>query len=334
MISRTAIHCQTADWKRELSQAVSDPDELISLLHLPRDLLPSARAAARKFTLRVPRYFVGLMTPGDPGDPLLRQVLPVGDELREAAGFCDDPVGDRQATRNGGILSKYLGRSLLITSGACAINCRYCFRRAFPYSGHLATRNDWQDALAQLRSQPEDSEVILSGGDPLTLDDQRLEPLIQGLDDIPHLRRLRIHTRLPVVLPSRITPGLVRLLERSRLQVVVVLHFNHPRELPPATAEALRPLKTHCTLLNQSVLLRGVNDSADVLTQLSERLFDSAILPYYIHGLDRVKGAAHFDVDPQRASRLLDELRGRLPGYLVPRLVKEEPGKPSKTPIE
>jgi EF-P beta-lysylation protein EpmB len=316
-----------------MARAVTDPRELLQRLELPRSLLPAARAAARSFGLRVPHSYLALMRKGDANDPLLRQVLPIGEELQETPGFSDDPVGDLQAAQGTGILSKYAGRSLLLASAACAVHCRYCFRRAFPYRPHLAGRKGWQHSLESLRHHPDVTEIILSGGDPLTLDDGRLSALIADLDRISHLRRLRIHTRLPVVIPRRITTGLIDSLAGSRLQPVMVLHFNHPRELTEDVTERLKELRITCTLLNQSVLLRGINDDVTTLTQLSERLFDASVLPYYLHLLDRVRGAAHFEVGETEACSLMSALRTELPGYLVPRLVQEWPGEPAKTLI-
>jgi EF-P beta-lysylation protein EpmB len=316
-----------------MARTITDPEVLIRRLELPMELLPGARAAAHRFALRVPPAYLALMHRGDPTDPLLRQILACGRELVETPGFVDDPVGDLDALRGGGILSKYQGRALLIATAACAVHCRYCFRRAFPYTQHQAGRGGWHQALERLEADPDIHEVILSGGDPLSLDDGLLDTLLQGIEGIAHIRRLRIHTRLPVVVPRRVTPALVALLGRSRLGCVTVLHFNHPRELSDAARGALEALRPVCTLLNQSVLLRGVNDDVQTLAELNAALFDSQVLPYYIHLLDPVRGAAHFKVDEPRARQLMEGLRVRLPGYLVPRLVKEEPGTPAKTLI-
>lgn len=333
MISRTAADCQIPDWRQEMARAITDPRELLQYLELPLSLLPAARAAASSFGLRAPRSYLSLMKKGEVDDPLLRQILPVHEELRTTPGYCDDPVGDLAAVQGTGILAKYAGRSLLLASAACAVHCRYCFRRAFPYRKHLAGHHGWQQSLETLRERRDVSEIILSGGDPLSLDDNRLAELIADLDNIPHLRRLRIHTRLPVVIPRRITPALTHILGNSRLRPVMVLHFNHPRELAGEVSEHLARLRLVCPLLNQTVLLRKVNDKVATLAQLSERLFDSGVLPYYIHLLDRVQGAAHFAVDEASAHALAVALRQMLPGYLTPRLVKEQEGEPAKTLI-
>jgi len=272
------------------------------------------------------------MERSNPTDPLLRQVLPLAEELQNPPGFCADPLSERAALRTPGLLQKYRGRALLLVSGACAIHCRYCFRRHFPYA---ESSDRAGGAIAQLARDPSVSEVILSGGDPLMLDDPALSDLVEGLAEIPHLRRLRLHTRLPIVLPSRVTGRLCRTLSASRLQPILVVHTNHARELGATSRGALRRLHdAGVTLLNQSVLLRGVNDDAQQLAELSEALFECRVLPYYLHLLDRVSGTAHFDLDETTAARILDRLRRQLPGYLVPRVVREVAGEPYKIPIE
>lgn len=321
-------------WQRALAGAVRDPAVLIERLALDPALLPAARRAAALFGLRVPEPFLGRIRPGDPDDPLLRQVLPLGEELRDVPGFVGDPVGDSAALRPGGVLHKYQGRALLVTTGACAIHCRYCFRRQFPYQDANASADGWREAVDYLRAHDEISEVILSGGDPLTLTDRRLGALVRQLDAIPHLARLRIHTRLPVVLPERVDDQLLAWLGATRLKPVVVIHANHPNELDDEVANALGRLgQAGATLLNQAVLMRGINDHADTLANLSERLFELDVLPYYLHVLDRVQGAAHFEVLEPEARALHAALAARLPGYLVPRLVREVPGAPAKTPL-
>ncbi len=322
-------------WRRELSRAVSDPAELLRLLELPRRLLPAAEEAARRFPLRVPRGFIARMRRGDPCDPLLQQVLPLGRELVEVAGFVGDPVGDLQAAARPALLHKYQGRALLIVAGGCAVNCRYCFRREFPYADHSLNGVARREALRYLAADPTLSEVILSGGDPLLWDDVRLAELVEELARIPHLRRLRIHTRLPIVLPERLDGPLLDWLNGSRLRPVMVVHANHPREIDGAVASRLERLRDGgVTLLNQAVLLAGINDSAAVLTELSERLFAAGVLPYYLHMLDRVRGAAHFEVGRREAGRIVRQLAERLPGYLVPKLVREQVGASAKVPVE
>lgn len=321
------------DWRQSLREAVTDARELLALLDLPHlaDHLPAADAG---FALRVPRGFVARMRRGDPRDPLLLQVLPQLAELDAAPGFSDDAVGDLAAIAGHGVLHKYAGRALLIAAGSCAVNCRYCFRRHFPYAGELAASHAWREALACLASDDSIHEAILSGGDPLVLSTQKLTEFTQGLGSVPHVRRIRIHSRLPVVLPERVDDALTAWLAALPLQRVLVLHANHPAELDASVGAACARLReAGATLLNQSVLLRGINDDAGVLAELSERLFAFGVLPYYLHQLDRVRGTAHFEVPDAHARALAGVLRTRLPGYLVPRLVREVPGESAKRPL-
>jgi EF-P beta-lysylation protein EpmB len=333
MITPSRAGAQPDSWQAELAAAISEPADLLHTLGLPPRLLPAAQAAAARFPLRVTRHYLSLIRRGDPKDPLLRQILPLEAELADTPGFVEDPVGDREAQLGHGLLHKYRGRTLLIATGACAIHCRYCFRRNYPYAENAVTRH-WDEVMAQLKQMPEIDEVILSGGDPLTLSDARLQQLVRALESLPHLRRLRIHSRLPSLLPSRITPGLLGMFSGSRLGASLVLHCNHPRELSQAMHRPLRALReAGVTLLNQSVLLKGVNDDVETLAGLSTTLFDYGVLPYYLHALDPVSGAAHFAVPDTRAIQLHTALRARLPGYLLPRLVREIAGQPSKTPL-
>lgn len=321
-----------ATWMREWREAVTDPAELLRLLGLDASTLPVRAAGA--FPLRVPRAYVARMRRGDPHDPLLRQVLPLADEDAVVPGFGADAVGDMSAAAGGGVLRKYEGRALLVATGSCAVHCRYCFRRHFPYDEETAARNQWREAVAYLRDRPDVSELILSGGDPWSLATHKLAELTDGLRAIPHVRRLRVHTRLPVVLPNRVDDELLAWVRALPVPLVVVIHANHAAELDDAVAAALSRLRdAGATLLNQSVLLRGVNDHGAALAALSGRLFDCGVLPYYLHLLDRVAGTAHFEVDEPRALGLVQELRETLPGYLVPRLVRETAGAPSKLPV-
>lgn len=273
------------------------------------------------------------MRPGDPHDPLLRQVLPLSDELREAPDFVADPLGEHAALRAPGLLQKYRGRALMVTTSACAVHCRYCFRREFPYS-ELNEGPRWSEALAEIAGDDTIEEVILSGGDPLSLSDARLTSLTNALAAIPHVRRLRVHTRQPVVLPSRVDDGLIAWLRGIRMATVFVLHVNHPNEIDSELSAACTRLRScGVTLLNQSVLLKGVNDDADTLAELSRKLFGCGVLPYYLHVLDRVRGAAHFEVTEERARALAGELAARLSGYLVPRLTREIAGAPAKVSL-
>ncbi|MGN2246323.1 EF-P beta-lysylation protein EpmB [Frateuria sp. GZRR35] len=321
------------DWRELWRDAITDAGELLDVVGLAHlaDRLPPADAG---FALRVPRGFVARMRQGDARDPLLLQVLPQLAELDHVPGFVPDAVGDLAAREAQGVLHKYHGRALLIASGSCAINCRYCFRRHFPYGEEIAAAGQWKQALAHLKDDASISELILSGGDPLALATSKLEELGRGLADLPQVTRLRIHTRLPVVLPERIDGPFLAWLEALPLQKVVVLHANHANEFDAGVDAACAALRqAGATLLNQSVLLRGVNDAPASLAALSERLFAAGVLPYYLHQLDRVQGAAHFEVDDARALALVEDLRQHLPGYLVPRLVREVAGDASKRPL-
>ena len=318
-------------WQRELAGAIRDPEELCRALALPPARAAEARAAAGGFPLLVPRSFVSRMRPGDPDDPLLLQVLPRARERLDAEGFVSDPLRERDAVAAPGLVKKYAGRALLLATGGCAVNCRYCFRREFPYAESGASPAGLEAAIDAVAADDTIHEAILSGGDPLLLDDDRLAAAMRRLEAVPHLRRLRIHTRLPIVLPSRVTAGLVQLLAASRLACAVVVHANHPRELDDSVAVAAAMLRgSGAILLNQAVLLAGVNDSVDALAGLSERLVAIGIVPYYLHLLDRVRGTAAFEVDEPRARQFHADLKARLPGYAVPRLAREVPGEPAK----
>jgi L-lysine 2,3-aminomutase len=320
-------------WQRELSLAITRPAALISALDLDPGLLAGARAGAELFGLRVTPSYLGRMRRGDARDPLLRQVLPLVEESEEQPDYVADPLHEREYTRAPNLLQKYAGRALLITTQACAIHCRYCFRREFPYSDQQeeAGAARWSAAIAAIANDPGIEEVILSGGDPLSLSDARLQSLTDALQAIPHLRRLRVHTRQPIVLPARVDAGLLAWLRGLRLPTVMVLHTNHANEIDADVRAACAALRgAGITLLNQSVLLRGVNDDVDTLADLSRALFDSGITPYYLHLPDRVRGTAHFAVPERKAQALVAQLTARLSGYLVPRLVREVPGAASK----
>lgn len=322
-------------WQRLLAEAYRDPLELLDFLQLPRDLWNAgAGRAANEFKLRVPRGYAARMRKGDPDDPLLRQVLPLDAEMDDAPGFLDDPVGDIAAMPQPGLLHKYRGRVLLVATGACAVHCRYCFRRHFPYADAQARAESLDAALRYVRETPHVDEVILSGGDPLSLSDQHLAEVTQRIACIPHVRRLRIHTRLPIVVPERVTDEMLRWMTATRLLPVMVVHANHAAEITPCVRQALSRLRAAgVLLLNQAVLLKGVNDSASVLLTLSEALIEAGVHPYYLHMLDRVRGAAHFEVDEATARALVESLRQQAPGYMIPQLVREIPGAASKTPL-
>jgi len=334
MIQRTAPILQGCDWKNQLALAIRDPAELIRLLELPASLLPLANSAAQLFPLRVPHSYLNRIQKGNPADPLLRQVLPLGEELLTTENYHDDPVGDLAAEKAPGLLHKYRGRALLVTTGACGIHCRYCFRRNFPYTDSNPLLDNGARVTEYLRKDPEINEIILSGGDPLSLSDKRLAALVSALESVPQLTTLRVHTRLPVVIPQRITSDLIQWIHAVRFKVVIVVHINHANEIDHEVIAAMQRLKeANVTLLNQAVLLNGVNDSVDTLMQLSHALFDADILPYYLHQMDRVTGAAHFAVSDDTARQLMESLRTQLPGYLLPRLVREHPGELSKLPL-
>jgi EF-P beta-lysylation protein EpmB len=328
--SPAAVEALAPSWQAAVQNAVRDLAELARLLELPLEALDALAPA--DFPLLVPRGFVARMRKRDPRDPLLLQVLPRTAEAGIVPGYSTDPVREQDLATDG-LIQKYPGRALLIASGACPLHCRYCFRRAFPYQQQLAARGGWDAALRALRERRDVREAILSGGDPLSLTNRKLGELVAKLE-ITSIDTLRIHTRFPVAVPERIDDGLLRVLSSTRLNTVVVIHCNHANELDDGVAGALRALKPRVgALLNQSVLLRDVNDDVEALARLSERLFACGVLPYYLHLLDPVAGAAHFDVDAARGRDLVAKLRLRLPGYLVPTLVKETPGELSKTLI-
>lgn len=333
MIPAASVPLQPSGWQQAWRDAIRDPGELLSVLGLA-GLVDASDAACAAFPLRVPHGFVARMRHGDPHDPLLRQVLPLDEELRPAPGFSLDAVGDAGAVAGHGVLHKYHGRALLVATGSCAVHCRYCFRRHFPYAEQTAAAGHWAAALDAIRADASIHEVILSGGDPLSLATPRLEALTTPLARIGHVRRLRVHTRLPVVLPERVDDALLAWLSSLPWPVAIVVHANHAREFDVHVDAAMARLRaTGATLLNQAVLLRGVNDSLEAQAELHERSFAAGVLPYYLHQLDRVAGAAHFEVPDAQARRLHGQLRTRLPGYLLPRLVREVAGDASKRPL-
>lgn len=317
-------------WQAEMRAAIRRLDVLVERLGLAPSAAPGVEA---KFPVFVPEPFLARIRPGDPHDPLLRQVLPWPEELVSAPGFVLDPL-DEHGGRPANLLRKYAGRALLVTTGACAIHCRYCFRREFPYGESPPNESAWSAAREAVENDPTVDEVLFSGGDPLTVADEPLSSLLQSFAEIPHVRRLRMHTRVPTVIPSRVTDRLLETLGDLGKPVIVVVHVNHAQELDETTAAALARLKPAVSLLlNQAVLLRGVNDSVEALVALSERLVEIGVAPYYLHQLDRTAGTAHFEVDESQGRRLIQELTERLPGYAVPKYVRETPGAASKSPI-
>ncbi|MFP1879041.1 EF-P beta-lysylation protein EpmB [Lonsdalea quercina] len=323
------------DWLQQLADVITDPDELLQILALKEHpQLTKGRDARRLFPLRVPRAFAARMQPGDPLDPLLLQVITAPQEFIETPGFSHDPLEEQDSVVPG-LLHKYRNRALLLVKGGCAVNCRYCFRRHFPYQDNQGNKSNWRQAMDYIRQHPELDEIIFSGGDPLMAKDHELDWLIAELESIPHLRRLRIHSRLPVVIPARITDALCQRFQQSRLRVVLVTHINHANEIDTDVAQSMARLRlAGVTLLNQSVMLRGVNDNATTLATLSNALFDAGILPYYLHVLDKVQGAAHFLVPDDEARNIVKTLMTLVSGYLVPRLAREIGGEASKTPLD
>ncbi|WP_336943248.1 EF-P beta-lysylation protein EpmB [Acinetobacter modestus] len=326
---------QEQNWQSQLSDLITDPLELLNLLELStKQLLSGATLASEQFKLRVPRAFVGKMRIGDPFDPLLLQILPHHLELEEHPEFVTDPLGEEAANQMAGVLHKYQSRFLLTLTGACAIHCRYCFRRHFPYQENLPKNDDWLNIKQYIEDNPAINEIILSGGDPLTLSNRKIALWIERLESLPQLKILRIHSRVPVVIPNRIDEELISILKNSRLRIVVVIHSNHASELDDFTCSKLLQLSLHhITVLNQAVLLKGVNDSAAALIDLSYRLFEARVMPYYLHVLDKVKGAQHFDLRSSEIDHIYSDVLASLPGYLVPKLVREIAGEKNKTPL-
>ena len=323
------------DWLTQLADVVTSPDELLHLLNVDADAnLLAGRDAKRLFALRVPRAFIARMEPGNPNDPLLRQVLTSQEEFINAPGFSTDPLEEQHSVVPG-LLHKYSNRALLLVKGGCAVNCRYCFRRHFPYAENQGNKRNWQQALEYISAHPHLDEIIFSGGEPLMAKDHELDWLLTQLESLPHIKRLRIHRRLPIVIPARITDTLVARIAASSLQVLLVNHVNHANEIDAAFRASMKKLRmAGVTLLNQSVLLRGVNDNANTLADLSNALFDAGVMPYYLHVLDKVQGAAHFMVSDEEARAIVRELLTLVSGYLVPKLAREIGGEPSKTPLD
>ena len=338
MITRSELGVHTisdfSGWQEQLAQAITSPEQLLNLLGLDNRLLPETLRASRDFALRVPRSYVARMEWGNPDDPLLKQILPVGQECEIVEGYGLDPLAEQSQNPCNGVIHKYNGRLLLVTSGACAVNCRFCFRRHFPYSGNQLSGENWQKALDYIAADKSIHEVILSGGDPLAASDRRLKNISEALNAIGHVKTLRIHSRLPVIIPERITADMIDWFAGQRLKPVMVVHCNHANEIDTSVISAMSRLrKAGIILLNQSVLLKGINDNAEALADLSQALFNAGVLPYYLHLLDPVQGAAHFDVPDDRARQLIQQMAAQCSGYLVPRLVREIPGEPGKTRI-
>ncbi len=343
-----SISEKTPRWQQELANAIRNVDELYKRLNLKEILSDNEEChvekaqkkeliceAIRQFPVLVTESFLNRMTPADSNDPLLLQILPTIQEVDKIPGFGLDPVGDSRAIFAPGIMQKYQGRALMITLGQCAIHCRYCFRRSFPYQQSPKSLEQWEVSLKKLQENPRIEEIILSGGDPLVLNDRRLGQLLEQLESISHLQRVRVHTRLPIVLPSRVTDELLKLFLNSRLQPIFVVHANHPNEIVDDCADALHQVvRAGIPVLNQAVLLRGINDTTEIQAELCSRLINLGVIPYYLHQLDRVDGAAHFEVNPEAGVKMIEELKQLLPGYAVPKYVREIPGKPGKTELK
>jgi EF-P beta-lysylation protein EpmB len=322
------------NWQQQLRSAIKSVDELCRYLQLDQNDLPVSLTAAEQFQFKVPLSFAASMEKGNPNDPLLKQVLPIHEETVIYPGFSHDPVGDLQAAATSGVLHKYRGRALFITTGSCAINCRYCFRRNFPYAELQLSKAKEKAAIQYIREDTSLSEVILSGGDPLLLSDDRLRELIQQIEKIDHVKRIRIHSRLPIVLPARITDELLVTLSQSPMKIVLVIHCNHANEINDRVVNEFKRLKHHgIVVFNQAVLLKGINDRADILCRLSETLFAQNVIPYYLHLLDKASGTGHFEVSEPDARALMIEIQASLPGYLVPRLVRERAGALAKESV-
>ncbi|KOO02631.1 EF-P beta-lysylation protein EpmB [Vibrio nereis] len=322
------------NWLKQLANGISDPLKLLEQLEIDPKPWQHGFEARKLFAQRVPQSFVDRMEKGNPFDPLLRQVLPLTEEFEVHPGFSNDPL-EEQNNAIPGLLHKYRNRTLLIVKGGCAINCRYCFRRHFPYQDNKGNKAAWQQSLDYIAHHPELNEVILSGGDPLMAKDDEIQWLVDHIADIPHIKRLRIHSRLPVVIPARVTEQLIKVLAETRLQVILVTHINHAQEINQELSMSLGKLKqVGVTLLNQGVMLKGVNDSVEAQVALSESLFDAGILPYYMHVLDKVQGAAHFFISDEMAKSIMAGVIERVSGYLVPKLTREIGGRSSKTPLD
>lgn len=343
MIQRTAVRIEARNldneeptWQTLLARSITRPEILLQRLGLDSTLLADGALAGHSaFPVRVPEPWLARIRYGDPDDPLLRQVLPLAAEGEQQPGYVTDPLQEAGATAAPGLIRKYRSRALLMVTGQCAVNCRYCFRRHFPYEDHRLTPDQRDAVIRTLKDSPDINEVILSGGDPLAVNDRLLAQWARALDSVPSLTRLRIHSRLPVVIPQRVDDALLNWLEQTRLTPVMVVHINHPAEIDDEVRAAMgRLLQAGVTLLNQSVVLRGVNDHPDTLQALSEALFAAGILPYYLHAFDPVAGAHHFDVSDDQARGMVRDLQARLPGYLVPRLVREVPDRPGKTLLD
>lgn len=319
-------------WSQHLSQAITSLPELIKHLGLPESLIEQGIEAQQSFKLLVPRPYLSRIEHGNLSDPLLLQILPSSAEMQTVLGYSKDPLEEADHNPQKAIVHKYKRRLLVITTGTCAVNCRYCFRRHFPYGDNQLAQAEWQSVIDYLKVHPDVNEVILSGGDPLMMKDALLANKVRQIEALPQIKRLRIHSRLPVVIPARVCDEMLDWINESRLDIIMVWHINHANEIDEELAQAAFKLKqAGVTVLNQGVLLKGINDTVEAQVNLSEAVFDAGILPYYMFTLDPVEGAAHFDITIEDAQKLMGKVAAELPGYLVPKLAKEIPGKTSKT---
>jgi len=325
-------------WQLELREGFRDMTSLLHFLEIPESLGREFFDSHSEFPIRVPRTFAQRMEKGNPFDPLFLQIMPQLQEQHSPNEFKLDAVGDLEAVKSKGVIQKYKGRVLLLMTGTCAVHCRYCFRRHFPYfENSMISAETMNEFLSQLKNDPSIEEVIFSGGDPLLLTNNKLFEWAQALTQIPTIKRWRIHSRLVSVLPARIDAGLIEVLDffqKDNRKTILVNHINHPNEINEEVIEALvRLKKSEITLLNQSVLLKEINNDVTTLKYLSTKLFQYGVLPYYLHLLDRTKGTHHFEVEEEKARALHAELLACLPGYLVPKLVREVQGQPNKVLI-
>lgn len=322
----------TLTWSQHLSKALTSLPELIQHLNLPDAMIKDGVNAQQTFKLLVPRPYLSRIEMGNPTDPILLQILPSAAEMQLVPGYTTDPLEEADHTPQKAIVHKYKRRLLVIAAGTCAVNCRYCFRRHFPYGENQLAQAEWQSVIEYLKQHPEVNEVILSGGDPLMMKDALLADKVRKLEALPQIKRLRIHSRLPVVIPQRVCDDMLAWINSSRLDIIMVWHINHGNEVDEQVIQAAQQLKqAGVTLLNQGVLLKGVNDTVEAQVNLSEAVFNAGLMPYYMFTLDPVEGAAHFDISVEQAQRLMGKVAAELPGYLVPRLAKEIPGKLAKT---
>jgi len=321
-----------ADWQIELSQCITDMASLIEFLDLPADWVKKNTLAQSVFQLKVPRPYLNRINKQDPNDPLLLQILPLSQELIDTKGYTQDPLAEKQYNPIPGVLHKYTSRILVTTAGACSINCRYCFRRHFPYENNAVNTDHWDHIKKYLHQHPHVNEVILSGGDPLLLKDSQILNIYQSISQVPSIKRIRIHTRLPIAIPQRITDKLVAAVTSCDVKPIIVIHCNHPQEIDNDVAQALNLLyQAGICVLNQTVLLKGINDHSQTLVGLSEKLFECNVMPYYLHALDKVQNTSHFDIPISQAQSIHGQLKAILPGFLVPKLVKEDPHQSNKT---